>query len=122
MTIILAFTAAGVLATVGTLLAVLGDKRGQRASGFNGKDAYIVNGDLISEAHRLAKHLIVAGLCFYLAHIVATYPLTEAGRHALRIVLGGLVTISWLMTENSLLDLYRRHFSKHGPRLRGKHP
>jgi hypothetical protein len=113
--------AIGVLATVGTLLAVLGDRREQRASGINGKNAYIVAGDLISELHRLAKHLLVVALSFYLAHIIRTFPLSPQGTQSMMVVLWTLVIVSWLMTENSLIDLYRRHFSPYGPQLRGKH-
>lgn len=113
--------AVGITATVGTLLAVLGDRREQRASGTNGKDAYIVLGDIISETHRLAKHVIVVALSFYVAHTLNTYPLTSPGREALRLTLWGLLSVSWLMTENSLIDLYRRHRSPHGPKLRHEH-
>jgi hypothetical protein len=118
---ILTFMAVSITATAGTLLAVRGDRIELIRSGTNGKDRYIVNGDVISELHRLAKHTIMVAAGFYVAYVLRSYPLTEPGRRALEAVLYVFACLSWLITENSLIDLYRRHFSPHGPRLRGKH-
>jgi hypothetical protein len=122
MDLILIFMATGILATVGTLMAAFSDRGALRKSGTNGLSRYIVRSDIRSESLRLIKHLIVTALSFYCVEILNQYVLMPTGAEALRLVVYGLLIVSGLMALNSGLDLYSRHFSKHGPRLRGKHP
>jgi hypothetical protein len=117
---LLVIMSTGVLATVGTLLAALSDRFALRRAGVNGKDAYIAKSDVRSETLRLAKHVIAASLGFYVLHVLTYCALTEQGRSSLMTVVQWLVVMQMLLTYNSLADLWGRHFSKHGPQLRGR--
>jgi hypothetical protein len=105
--------------TAGTLATVLGDLRALRRQGINSLNAYIVRADIRSESLRLIKCLLCfIGLCAgtwwgwkYLSQFGAS-PIDF--RNYVFDAVGALLGI------NSAADLWGRHFSPHGPRLRGK--
>jgi hypothetical protein len=109
--------AAAIILTVGTLKAALSDRAALRRAGINSLNEYIAFVDARSESLRLTKSL----LCFI--GVLASLPSVMAflyshGIDPIGFRNGLYVLVGWLLGLNSGLDLYSRHFSPRGPRLK----
>jgi hypothetical protein len=109
------------LATAGTLLAALRDRRIVSKSRRDGTDLYIVSGDVLSESFRFTKHVLILSGLFAMTTWGADY-LTQHDLSPISYRNFVLVAVGVLMGVNSILDLWRRHHSPHAPRVLKNQP
>jgi hypothetical protein len=102
------------LATVGTLLVALHDRKIVRRASRDGVDLYLVRADVRSESLRLTKHvLIVAGIAAITPWGAGVLWLHNIDPIDFRN--GILIAVGTLLAVNSIADLISRHYSPHAP-------
>lgn len=102
------------LATVGTLMVALHDRKIVRQANRDGVDLYLVRADVRSESFRLIKHvLIVAGIAAMTPW--GTTVLWSRDIDPIDFRNGILITVGMLLALNSLADLVSRHYSPNAP-------